>query len=57
MFGCYALISIGWHLLTLSTYTLSVVTTIIGDVNDAQKELLKQIDTATADLKKRGLQW
>eukprot|EP00347_Sterkiella_histriomuscorum_P011786 403371101 len=44
LFGSYALICIGWHMLTLS------------DCTEAHKELVGQIDLARADLRKKGLE-
>jgi len=45
LFGSYALCSIGYHLMVLE------------DCNDAHAELLKEIDMAKADLKRKGLKF
>ena len=39
LFGCYALIQIGWHLLTLSKY-IHAKLILIADCVDAHKELV-----------------
>ena len=45
LFGCYSLISIGWHLVTLS------------DCHEAEKEIRVQMNTATNDLSKKGYEF
>jgi len=45
LFGSYALCSIGYHLMVLE------------DCNDAHAELLKEIEMAKSDLKRKGLKF
>jgi hypothetical protein len=52
LFGCYALLSIGWHLFTLSKPFMCINGK--EDCDDAYLELKGQVEAARAGLAKKG---
>jgi hypothetical protein len=58
LFGCYALISIGYHLIVLGKFTqYDLLLNFIEDCKDAQDELLSEIKQARKFLSSKGMKF
>ena len=55
MFGCYTLITIGYHMVVLCKYSFDITHPFVADCKDAQDELFVEIKNARKFLESKGM--